>query len=137
MKKTRKIWKKTWLWVILAGIGGFINDFFIKASYKIPANIFSAALQILILLCVLTFPWWKKPWTKYMEVHILGWLVVGLATLSFLGGLTSPIKYLVPVRKSDKCPTNKQNVQFGSCEDLLTMLSGFQWNVNDLWVFFR
>jgi hypothetical protein len=41
----------------------------------------------------------------------------------------------VSVRKSDNCPTSKQKVQFGPCEDLLTMLSRFCWNVNGLWLF--
>ncbi|MFH1283030.1 MAG: hypothetical protein ABII27_05140 [bacterium] len=85
----------------LTGAGGFINDFFIKSSYQLTENTFRLALAIPMFLCVLTFPWWKKPWKKYIGlnfnefvgIHIFAYLVMILAIASFLGWLTSPKIY--------------------------------------------
>ena len=51
---------------------------------EIVTKYFRIITTINLLLGILTYPWWKKPWNQYAGRHTFGWLYIWLCCLSFL-----------------------------------------------------
>jgi|GEM_PF-2165177 len=97
--KNWKLWFAIVIPSLLAGIGGI---FFESNTANYNKNVFLFVTGTVLILGIISFPWWKRPWkkykgeafTNYAGIHTFSWSFIWLSGLCIMVWYMDPVQNL-------------------------------------------